>query len=229
MYFECLRNHAKWRIWLLWVKKKYIEFFRGNYKELNSVVPTTPTFWMRSYSHSIKAVSHRVVYASLRMHSSRRGRRGGRGGVMSSAPSVGNISPGGCVTAMTAEVLLTRWFSFAWQKFVILFVYRIKNHVMFLNASFDCSSIELFVNRPRTPNMADITYNWETNSKTTPYLTDFPEQVRRGWFRSVEPDTIVTCENQSGAYIWMNGSANCRIVDNRGVYEWYFTIIAIGK
>jgi hypothetical protein len=77
--------------------------------------------------------------------------------------------------------------------------------------------------------MADTMYDWKTNSKTTPYLTNFPERVRRGWFRSAEPDTTVTCENQSGAYIWMNGSANCRVVDNRGVYEWYFTIIAIGK
>ncbi|XP_012219237.2 probable helicase with zinc finger domain [Linepithema humile] len=77
--------------------------------------------------------------------------------------------------------------------------------------------------------MADTTYNWKTNGKTTPFLTDFPERVRRGWVKSAEPDTIVTCENQSGAYIWMNGSANCRIVDNRGVYEWYFTIIAIGN
>lgn len=62
-----------------------------------------------------------------------------------------------------------------------------------------------------------------------PYLTDFPKRVRHGWFKSTEPDTILVCESQPDVYIWMNGSANCRIVGKGGMYEWHFTIIATGK
>ncbi|XP_072755258.1 probable helicase with zinc finger domain [Anoplolepis gracilipes] len=80
--------------------------------------------------------------------------------------------------------------------------------------------------------MADTTYNCnvadEAANANATYLTDFPERVRRGWFKSAEPDAILTCESQSDVYIRVYGGVNCRIVGKRGVYEWRFIIVATG-
>lgn len=79
--------------------------------------------------------------------------------------------------------------------------------------------------------MADTTDNRDhrdvVNGAAT-YLTDFPERVRRGWFKSVEPNAILTCESLPDVYVYVNGGVNCRIVGKRGVYEWRFTITATG-
>lgn len=78
--------------------------------------------------------------------------------------------------------------------------------------------------------MADPTYNRNAvNGGAATYLTDFPERVRRGWFKSAEPDAILTCESQSDVYICVHGGVNCRVVGKRGVYEWRFMIVATGK
>ncbi|XP_024870776.1 probable helicase with zinc finger domain [Temnothorax curvispinosus] len=62
----------------------------------------------------------------------------------------------------------------------------------------------------------------------TPNLTDFPERVRYGWFRSNDPDTTLTCEPLPNVNIYLYGSANCRVVGKRGNYEWSFTIFTTG-
>lgn len=67
----------------------------------------------------------------------------------------------------------------------------------------------------------------ETNY--APYLTDFPERVRQGWFKSAEPDAILTCDVQPNVHIWVIGGVNCRIVGKNGAYEWHFTIMTTGK
>lgn len=77
--------------------------------------------------------------------------------------------------------------------------------------------------------MADTTDNRDVVNGAATYLTDFPERVRRGWFKSVEPNAILTCENLPDVYVYVNGGVNCRIVGKRGVYEWRFTITATGK
>ncbi|EZA52304.1 probable helicase with zinc finger domain [Ooceraea biroi] len=65
-------------------------------------------------------------------------------------------------------------------------------------------------------------------TSNAPYLTDFPERVRHGWFKSAEPDAILVCERQPDVYIWVNGRVNCRVVGKNGAYEWHFTIITTG-
>lgn len=77
--------------------------------------------------------------------------------------------------------------------------------------------------------MADTIDNRNVVNGTATYLTDFPERMRRGWFKSVEPNTILTCESLSDVYIRVNGGVNCRIVGKRGVYEWRFMVVAAGK
>ncbi|XP_029166349.1 probable helicase with zinc finger domain [Nylanderia fulva] len=76
--------------------------------------------------------------------------------------------------------------------------------------------------------MADTTNNRDVVNGVATYLTDFPERVRRGWFKAVEPNAILTCESLTDVYVYVNGGVNCRIVGKRGVYEWRFTITATG-
>lgn len=75
--------------------------------------------------------------------------------------------------------------------------------------------------------MADATF--DSGKQSTPYLTDFPAKVQYGWFRSGEPDAVVSCEKQPDVYICLNGGVNCRIVGKTGAYEWKFNIFTTGK
>lgn len=76
--------------------------------------------------------------------------------------------------------------------------------------------------------MADGTTS-DSSKQSTPYLTDFPVKVQHGWFRSGEPDAVVSCEQQPDAYICLNGGVNCRIVGKTGAYEWQFNVFTTGK
>ncbi|KAL0127574.1 hypothetical protein PUN28_003095 [Cardiocondyla obscurior] len=77
--------------------------------------------------------------------------------------------------------------------------------------------------------MATIEHESGVSNGGAPYLTDFPERVRCGWFKSNDPDKSVTCEPLPHAHIYLCGGANCRIVGNRGNYEWSFTIFTTGN
>ncbi|XP_011689473.1 PREDICTED: probable helicase with zinc finger domain [Wasmannia auropunctata] len=76
--------------------------------------------------------------------------------------------------------------------------------------------------------MAAAEHETKVRDENTPYLTDFPERVRYGWFKSNDPDTTVTCEPLPNVNIYLYGSANCRIIGEKGDYEWNFTIITTG-
>lgn len=77
--------------------------------------------------------------------------------------------------------------------------------------------------------MAAAEHESSMSNGNTPYLTDFPEQTRYGWFRSNDPDTCLTCEPLVNVNIYLYGSANCRITGKRGDYEWNFKIFTTGK
>ncbi|XP_011881496.1 PREDICTED: probable helicase with zinc finger domain [Vollenhovia emeryi] len=76
--------------------------------------------------------------------------------------------------------------------------------------------------------MAATEHEPSMSNGNTPYLTDFPERVRHGWFRLNDPDTVLTCEPLRNVNIRLYGSVNCRIVGKRGSYEWSFVILATG-
>lgn len=90
----------------------------------------------------------------------------------------------------------------------------------------DASSL---ASRPRVPVMAAAKHEPSVRNRNAPYLTDFPERVRYGWFRSNDLDTILACDPLPNVNIYLYGSANCRIVGKTGSYEWNFTIFTTGK
>ncbi|KAG5347969.1 HELZ helicase, partial [Acromyrmex charruanus] len=76
--------------------------------------------------------------------------------------------------------------------------------------------------------MAAAEHQTNDSKENFPYFTDFPERIRCGWFRSNDPDTILTCEPLPNVDVYLYGSANCRIVGKKGNYEWTFSIFTKG-
>ncbi|XP_012537341.1 probable helicase with zinc finger domain [Monomorium pharaonis] len=79
--------------------------------------------------------------------------------------------------------------------------------------------------------MAATKQESRAGDENSPYFTDFPARTRYGWFKSNDPDTIVTCEPLPDVNVYLYGGTNCRIVGGggtRGSYEWRFRIFTTG-